>query len=44
MAEYKPGNMNIRTQEKTFASFIRMSIWGCVIIVVVLIVMALSNA
>ena len=44
MAEYKPGKMDIRAQEKTFAGFIRMTIWAGVIIVLVLIVMALSNA
>ena len=44
MAEHKPGSMDIRAQEKTFAGFIRMSIWGAVISVLILIVMALANA
>ena len=44
MAEHKEGNMDIRAKEKTFAAFIRFSIWGAVISVLVLIVMALSNA
>lgn len=44
MAEHKQGSMDIREQEKTFAGFIRLSIWGAVITVVVLIVMALANA
>lgn len=44
MAEYKPGKMDIRAQEKTFAGFIRLAIWGAGISVLILIVMALSNA
>ena len=44
MAEYKPGSMDIRAKEKTFEGFIRMSIWGAAIAVLVLIVMALANA
>ncbi|MBC7738729.1 MAG: aa3-type cytochrome c oxidase subunit IV [Candidatus Saccharibacteria bacterium] len=44
MAEQKPGDMNIRAQEKTFASFIKMVTWGGIIAVLVLIVMALANA
>jgi Ni,Fe-hydrogenase I cytochrome b subunit len=44
MAEYKPGSMDVRAQEKTFEGFIRLSIWGGVIAILVLIVMALANA
>lgn len=44
MAEYKPGSMDIRTQEKTFAGFMRVVTWGGVIIIAVLIFMALANA
>jgi hypothetical protein len=44
MAEHKEGSMDIRAQEKTFQGFIRMSTWGAVIAVLVLIVMALANA
>ncbi|MEI6097392.1 MAG: aa3-type cytochrome c oxidase subunit IV [Alphaproteobacteria bacterium] len=44
MAEYKPGKMDIRAQEKTFAAFIRMAVWGTAIVFVVLIVAALANA
>jgi hypothetical protein len=44
MSDHKPGSMDIRAQEKTFASFIKMVTWGAVICVLVLIVMALSNA
>ena len=43
-AEHKVGSMDIRAQEKTFAGFIRLSIWSAVISVLVLIFMALSNA
>lgn len=44
MAEYKPGSMDIRQQEKTFAGFINMVIWGAAIAIAVLIFMALANA
>ena len=44
MAEHKPGSMDIRAQEKTFAGFIRMVIWGAVICVLILIFMGLTNA
>jgi Ni,Fe-hydrogenase I cytochrome b subunit len=44
MAEHKEGSMDIRAQEKTFQGFIRMSTWGAVIAILVLIVMALANA
>lgn len=44
MAEHKPGSMDIRAQEKTFDGFIRLSTWGAIISIVVLIVMALANA
>ncbi len=44
MAEHKHGSMDIRAQEKTFAGFIKLSIWTAVISICVLIFMALSNA
>ncbi len=44
MSEHKHGSSDIRVQEKTFASFIRWSIWGAVISIAVLIFMALANA
>lgn len=44
MDDHKSGSMDIRSQEKTFASFIRMSTWGVIITIVVLIVMALAGA
>ena len=44
MAEHKLGSMDIREQEKTFAGFIRLSIWGAAVSIGVLIFMALANA
>jgi Bacterial aa3 type cytochrome c oxidase subunit IV len=44
MADHKPGSMDIRVQEKTFAGFIRMVTWGIVISISILIFMALVNA
>ncbi|MES2845996.1 MAG: aa3-type cytochrome c oxidase subunit IV [Pseudomonadota bacterium] len=42
--EHKPGSMDIRAQEKTFAGFIRMVMWGGGISIAVLIFLALANA
>jgi hypothetical protein len=44
MAEHKQGSMDIREHEKTFAGFIRMSIWVAGLSIGVLIFMALANA
>ena len=44
MAEHKQGSMDIRDQEKTFAGFVKLTTWGAVIAILVLIVMALANA
>ena len=44
MAEHKQGSMDIRAQEKTFAGFIKFSIWGAGISIAVLIFMALVGA
>ncbi|PKP76052.1 MAG: aa3-type cytochrome c oxidase subunit IV [Alphaproteobacteria bacterium HGW-Alphaproteobacteria-6] len=44
MAEHEHGNMDTRTQEATFAGFIRLATWGAGIAIVVLIFMALANA
>ncbi len=43
MDDYKPGSMDIRTQEKTFAGFIRMAMWGAGISIAIIIFMALAN-
>ena len=44
MAEHKPGSMDIRAQEKTFAGFIQLAMWTAGIAIGVLIFMALANA
>ena len=44
MAEHKQGSMDIREHEKTFAGFIRMSIWVAGLSIGVMIFMALANA
>ncbi|MEI4484710.1 aa3-type cytochrome c oxidase subunit IV [Frigidibacter sp. MR17.14] len=43
MAEHHPGSMDITTQEKTFAGFIRFVTWSCVLIVLFLVFLALVN-
>ncbi|WP_137109944.1 aa3-type cytochrome c oxidase subunit IV [Rhodobacter sp. SY28-1] len=43
-ADHVHGSMDIRAQEKTFAGFIRMSIWVACIAIGVLIFMGLVNA
>ncbi|WP_374435184.1 aa3-type cytochrome c oxidase subunit IV [Tabrizicola sp.] len=43
-SEHVHGSMDIRAQEKTFAGFIRMTVWATVIIVLVLVFMGLVNA
>lgn len=43
-SEHVHGTMDIRVQEKTFAGFVRMSIWVVCISFGVLIFMALTNA
>lgn len=44
MAEHKPGSMDIRAQEKTFAGFVRFSVWSVVLTFAALIFLALVNA
>ena len=43
-AEHVQGTMDIRAQEKTFAGFIRLSIWVTCITIGILIFMALANS
>ena len=43
MADHKPGSMDVREQEKTFAGFVRLSVWGIVISILVLVFAALTN-
>lgn len=42
MADHKPGTMNIRTQEKTFAGFMKFTTYSAVVIFAVLILLALA--
>jgi hypothetical protein len=44
MAEYKHGSMDTKVHEKTFAGFMKLSTWGAVISILILIFMALTNA
>ncbi|MGL4312030.1 MAG: aa3-type cytochrome c oxidase subunit IV [Paracoccaceae bacterium] len=44
MAEHKHGSMDIRVQEKTFASFMRFSMWGAGISLGVLVFLAIFNS
>jgi hypothetical protein len=44
MADHKPGSMNIKVQEDTFAGFIQFVKWGTILVICVLIFMALVNA
>lgn len=44
MGDHKPGSMDIREQEKTFAGFIRFTIWGAALSIAVLVFLALANA
>lgn len=44
MGDHKPGSMDIREQEKTFAGFIRFTIWGAALSIGVLVFLALANA
>lgn len=43
MDDHKPGSMDIRSQEKTFAGFIRLAMWGAGISIGIIIFMALAN-
>jgi hypothetical protein len=42
--EHKQGTMDIRTQEKTFAGFVRMVTWGIGISIGILVFLALANS
>jgi hypothetical protein len=44
MADHKPGSMDIKTQEETFAGFVTFAKWAVVIILAVLVFLALTNA
>ena len=44
MAEHKHGSMDTREHEKTFAGFIKLSIWVAGLSIATLIFLALVNA
>jgi hypothetical protein len=44
MAEHKHGTMDIETQEKTFAGFVRGVIWVGALCIVAVIFMAVFNS
>ena len=44
MAEHKPGSMNIEVQEKTFAGFIKASMWVAGVSIGVLVFLAIFNS
>jgi len=43
MAEHKHGEMDITEHEKTFAGFIRVSVWVGAISILILVFLALVN-
>ena len=43
MAEHTHGNMDITEQKKTYAGFMRWTVWTLVIIAIVLIFLALTQ-
>ena len=44
MAEHKPGSMDIRDQERTFATFLRFAQRTVGIVIAVLLFLALANS
>lgn len=43
MADYKPGSMNIASQERTFDGFVKFATRAVIVIIAVLILMALAD-
>ncbi|MFN3144514.1 MAG: aa3-type cytochrome c oxidase subunit IV [Paracoccaceae bacterium] len=43
MADYKPGEMNITEQERTFEGFMKWLTWSIAIILVALVLLAFIN-
>ncbi|MEM7268128.1 MAG: aa3-type cytochrome c oxidase subunit IV [Pseudomonadota bacterium] len=41
MAKYKPGEMDVSEQEKTFDGFIKAGVWLSVITIVILVFLAI---
>ncbi len=44
MAENKHGEMDTTQQEKTFEGFVRVSVWGVVVSIGILLFLALFNS
>ncbi|MBU3029635.1 aa3-type cytochrome c oxidase subunit IV [Paracoccus marinaquae] len=44
ITDFKPGQMDIAAQQKTFAGFIRFAIWVTGLSLLVLVFLALANA
>jgi hypothetical protein len=44
MADYKPGEMDIREQEKTFEGFIRWSVRVAIASIAILVFLAIFNS
>ena len=44
MADYKPGEMDIRDHEKTFEGFVRWSVRVAIVCIAVLIFLAIFNS
>ena len=44
MADYKPGEMDIREQERTFEGFIRWSVRVAIVTICILIFLAIFNS
>jgi len=43
MAKHEHGSMNIDTQEKTFAGFVKAVTWGVILILAFLVFLAMVN-
>lgn len=44
MSDFKPGSMDITTQERTFEGFIKFVTRGVIVIIAILIFLAIFNA
>lgn len=43
-SEHQHGTMDVRDHEKTYAGFIKATVWTTAVILVALVILALSNA
>lgn len=44
MSEHKHGDMDITEHEKTFAGFIKVSVWVAVVSILILVFLAMVNS